>query len=253
MTVTRGQLLAYLDQTLAPSKIKDYCPNGLQVEGTDSITKIVTGVTACQALVDAAVAANADVLLVHHGYFWKGESPTITSLKRKRIKALLDGDINLIAYHLPLDIHPTLGNNAQLASLFGIENTTGLEVGNPQSVAVKGDLITPTTVAELGQLINQQLGRAPLVEGASDKLIKTIAWCSGGGQSFIEMAGEQGIDAFISGEVSEQTIHLAREYDIAFFAAGHHATERYGVKALGQDIAQKFSLDVEFIDIANPA
>ncbi|NRA56061.1 MAG: Nif3-like dinuclear metal center hexameric protein [Gammaproteobacteria bacterium] len=253
MTVTRSQLLAYLDQTLAPSKIKDYCPNGLQVEGTDSITKIVTGVTASQALVDAAVAAGADALLVHHGYFWKGESPVITSLKRNRIKALLDADINLIAYHLPLDIHPTLGNNAQLAKLFGIENTTGLEAGNPQSVAVKGNLITPTTVAEFGQVIEQQLGRTPLIEGANDKLIKTVAWCSGGGQSFIEMAGEQGIDAFVSGEVSEQTIHLAREYDIAFFAAGHHATERYGIKALGQHLAKQFSVEVEFIDIANPA
>ena len=251
--ITRHQLLSYLDALLKPNQIKDYCPNGLQVEGTDNIKKIVTGVTASQALIDAAIAAKADVLLVHHGYFWKGESQVITSLKRKRIKALLDADINLIAYHLPLDIHPILGNNAQLAKLFAIENTTGLEDGNPVSVAVKGNLRQPQTVAQLGDVIEQQLGRKPLIEGAKDKIINTIAWCSGGGQSFIEQAGEQGIDAFISGEVSEQTIHLAREYDMAFFAAGHHATERYGVKSLGEDLAQQFALEVEFIDIDNPA
>ena len=251
--ITTTQLLTLLNDTLEPHKIKDYCPNGLQVEGTNQIKKIVTGVTASQALIDAAVAANADALLVHHGYFWKGESQVITSLKRNRIKALLDADINLIAYHLPLDIHPTLGNNAQLAKLFSIENMRGLEEGNPVSVAVKGELAQPQTVAQLGETIAQQLGRTPLVEGNPDKEICTVAWCSGGGQSFIEMAGEQGIDAFISGEVSEQTIHLAREYDIAFFAAGHHATERYGAKALGEFIAENMAVDVEFIDIDNPA
>jgi len=251
--LSRQQLLTYLDDLLRPSQIKDYCPNGLQVEGTNQIKKIVTGVTASQALVDAAVAANADVLLVHHGYFWKGENQVITSLKRKRIKALLDADINLIAYHLPLDIHPELGNNAQLAKLFGIDNMSGLDAEDPVSVAVKGNLQQSKTVAQFGALIEQKLGRIPLVEGALDKVINTVAWCSGGGQSFIEMAGEQGIDAFISGEVSEQTIHLAREYDIAFFAAGHHATERYGVKSLGEYLAAQLNVEVEFIDIDNPA
>ncbi|MDP2562180.1 Nif3-like dinuclear metal center hexameric protein [Psychrobium sp. 1_MG-2023] len=249
----RNQLLTYLDDLLKPQQIKDYCPNGLQVEGANDIKKIVTGVTASQALIDAAIAAGADTLLVHHGYFWKGENQTITSLKKRRIKALLNADINLIAYHLPLDIHPTLGNNAQLAKLFDITAVEGLELGNPQSVAVKGRLVKAKTVTELGSVIAQQLGREPLIEGAKDKVIKTIAWCSGGGQSFIEMAGEQGIDAFISGEVSEQTIHLAREYDIAFFAAGHHATERYGAKALGEHLAVELGVDVEFIDIDNPA
>jgi len=251
--ISRTKLLSYLDSTLAPSKIKDYCPNGLQVEGTDSIAKVVTGVTASQALVDAAIAANADALLVHHGYFWKGESQVITSLKRNRIKALLDANINLIAYHLPLDIHPTLGNNAQLAKLLGIVNMRGLEVGNPVSVPVRGELAQAQTVAQLSQTIEQQLDRKPLVEGCPDKEIKTVAWCTGGGQGFIEQAGELGIDAFISGEVSEQTIHLAREYDIAFFAAGHHATERYGVKALGEHLENELSLEVQFIDIDNPA
>ncbi len=249
----REELLSYLDNLLKPHQIKDYCPNGLQVQGRNDIKKIVTGVTASQALVDAAVAANADVLLVHHGYFWKGESQVITSLKYNRIKALLDADINLVAFHLPLDIHPTLGNNAQLARLFGFKNVSGLEEGNERSVAVKGELIEPKTVSELAKVIEHQLNRKPLVEGSPDKLIKTVAWCSGGGQSFIEMAGEQGIDAFISGEVSEQTIHLAREYNMAFFAAGHHATERYGVKALGEHLVSEFGVTVEFIDIDNPA
>jgi dinuclear metal center YbgI/SA1388 family protein len=251
--ISRQQLTSFLDQTLTPSKIKDYCPNGLQVEGTDQIEKIVTGVTASQALIDAAIKAKADVLLVHHGYFWKGESQVITSLKKKRIKSLLDADINLFAYHLPLDIHPTLGNNAQLAQRFNIEDVEELELGNKQSVAVKGRLNVAQTVAQLAATIEQSLGRKPLVEGASGKIISTVAWCSGGGQNFIEMAGEQGIDAFISGEVSEQTIHLAREYDIAFFAAGHHATERYGAKALGEYVSQYLDVAVEFIDIDNPA
>lgn len=250
---TRSALLDLLEQTLQPNKIKDYCPNGLQVEGTPQIKKIVTGVTASQAMIDAAIAADADALLVHHGYFWKGENQAITSLKKKRIKSLLMADINLIAYHLPLDIHPTLGNNAQLAKRFNITNVEGLEFGNPVSVAVKGELEKAQTLAQLTQTISDSLGRTPLVEGDAKKEIRTVAWCSGGGQSFIEMAGEQGIDAFISGEVSEQTIHLAREYDIAFIAAGHHATERYGAKALGEFAAKELGVEVEFIDIDNPA
>ena len=251
--ISRLELLAFLDKTLQPSKIKDYCPNGLQVEGNEQIKHIVTGVTASQALIDAAIEVGADAILVHHGYFWKGENQTITSLKKNRIKSLLMADINLIAYHLPLDIHPTLGNNAQLAERFNIIDVEGLELGNKQSVAVKGNLATSQSVKELTDVIEQALGRTPLVEGDENKTIKTVAWCSGGGQSFIEMAGEQGIDAFISGEVSEQTIHLAREYDIAFFAAGHHATERYGVKAMGEYIADNLPVSVTFIDIDNPA
>ena len=251
--ITRSALLDLLEQTLQPNKIKDYCPNGLQVEGAQQIKKIVTGVTASQAMIDAAIAANADALLVHHGYFWKGENQTITSLKKKRIKSLLIADINLIAYHLPLDIHPSLGNNAQLAKRFKITNVEGLELGNPVSIAVKGELEQMQTLAQLTQTNSDSLGSTPLVEGDASKEIRTVAWCSGGGQSFIEMAGEQGIDAFISGEVSEQTIHLAREYDIAFIAAGHHATERYGAKALGEFVAQELGVEVEFIDIDNPA
>jgi dinuclear metal center YbgI/SA1388 family protein len=251
--ISRTHLLSFLEKELNPSQIKDYCPNGLQIEGSEQVKHIVTGVTASQALIDAAIAEGADTILVHHGYFWKGENQPITSLKKKRIKSLLVANINLIAYHLPLDIHPTLGNNAQLAKLFNIINVEGLEAGNKQSVAMRGHLAKPTTVDELSQVITRELGRKPLVEGAGSKEIRTVAWCSGGGQNFIEMAGEQGIDAFITGEVSEQTIHLAREYNIAFFAAGHHATERYGVKALGEYVTDHLEILVTFIDIDNPA
>ena len=252
MTISRDALIGELEQLLQPGQIKDYCPNGLQVEGRSAIRKVVTGVTASQALIDAAVESGADALLVHHGFFWKGENPVVKGMKRKRLQALLANDINLLAYHLPLDIHPELGNNAQLAALLDITGMQGLEPGNSRSVPVRGEFAEPVTVADLAARIEQQLARAPLVCGDANREIKTVAWCTGGGQGFIDMAAEQGIDAFISGEASEQTIHSAREQGIAFFAAGHHATERYGVKALGEWLVQTHSLEVEFIDIDNP-
>lgn len=243
----------YLSELLKADQIKDYCPNGLQVQGKKNIQHVVTGVTACQALIDQAIEKKADALLVHHGFFWKNESPTITGMKYKRIKALLDHDINLLAYHLPLDVHPMLGNNAQLAKLLTIEITGLVEEQNPFSVVMKGKLQTPMAGNSFSQLISQQLKRDCLhIPAYSNKEIKTIAWCTGGGQGYIELAAQQGIDAFITGEASEQTTHVANEMDIHFFAAGHHATERYGAKALGEHIAKQFSLNVEFIDIHNP-
>ncbi len=248
------ELEKYLDQLLKPSQIKDYAPNGLQIQGREDISKIVTGVTASQALIDKAIAENADAIIVHHGYFWKNESYVIRGMKYKRIKALLDHNINLFAYHLPLDIHPTLGNNVQLATLLNIEITGPLELENPLSVGIQGQLPKASSGEELAQLINDKLNRKCLhISPPSNKVIKTIAWCTGGGQDYIELAAEQGIDAFISGEVSEKTTHIALELDIHFFAAGHHATERYGVKALGEQIAKKHDIDVVFIDIDNPA
>ena len=246
------ELLAYLSELLQPELINDYCPNGLQVEGKADIQRIVTGVTACQALIDAAIAEQADALLVHHGYFWKGEAYPVVGMKRKRLKALLDSGINLLAYHLPLDVHPKLGNNAQLARLLEINNLAGLESGNPYSIPMYGELSQPLRGNELAQRIQQQLGRTPLwIQGKTSPL-KRIGLCTGGGQSYIELAAEQGCDAFISGEASEQTVHLARELGIDFYAAGHHATERYGVKSLGEHLAQQLSLDVTFVDIDNP-
>lgn len=253
MDITNFQLLNFLDSVLTPEKIKDFCPNGLQVEGKTKITKIVTGVTASQALIDQAVDVGADAILVHHGYFWKGESPCLTGMKKKRISTLLKHDINLYAYHLPLDIHPVLGNNAQLANLLGIKDVTPLEEGNAQSVVMKG--VFPEAIApeELCKKINLTLNKPPLHEASNKPKIKTVAWCTGGGQGYIEQAAIQNIDAFITGEVSEQTIHISREMNIHFFAAGHHATERYGAKALGEHIQGCLNIETIFIDINNPA
>lgn len=251
--ITRHELEGYLNQLLKPELIKDFCPNGLQVQGSDTIKKVITGVTATQALIDRAIQESADAIVVHHGYFWKNESYVIRGMKHKRIKALLDNNINLFAYHLPLDIHPELGNNAQLAKLLDINVTGPLELGNALSVAIQGEFEQPISGTTLSKRIHQQLNRQCLhIAPPSNKAIETIAWCSGGGQNYIELAAEQGIDAFLSGEVSEQTTHVAREMDIHFFAAGHHATERYGAKALGEHLKEKLSLDVSFIDIDNP-
>ena len=248
-----AELTAYLNDLLQVSIIKDFCPNGLQVQGNDEIKKIVTGVTASQALIDEAIAHQADALLVHHGYFWKNEPAPLTGMKYQRIKKLMDYNINLMAYHLPLDIHSELGNNAQLAKLLDIQVTGPLELGNALSVAIQGELASPIPGRAMAQRIDERLSRQCLhIPASSNKPIKTVAWCTGGGQSYIELAASQGIDAFISGEGSEQTTHICHEMDIHFFAAGHHATERYGAKALGEHLAEKFALDVTFIDVNNP-
>ncbi|MFV0449011.1 MAG: Nif3-like dinuclear metal center hexameric protein [Vibrio sp.] len=247
------QFEALLNATLSPQLIKDYCPNGLQVEGRKEIKKIVTGVTASKALIEEAIKMNADAILVHHGYFWKGESEAIRGMKGERIRSLIKNDINLFAYHLPLDIHPELGNNAQLAQLLDIEVQGGLE-GHPQSVAMFGTLQQETTGAELAQRIATVLNREPLhiAPEFADKTIRLVGWCTGGGQDYIELAASQGMDAFISGEISERTTYSARELNIHYFAAGHHATERYGIKALGEWLAEQHGFDVTFIDIDNP-
>ncbi len=247
------QLEQILNQMLSPQLIKDYCPNGLQVEGRPEVKKIITGVTASQALIETAIEHNADAILVHHGYFWKGEAEAIRGMKGKRIRRLIQQDINLYAYHLPLDIHPTLGNNAQLAALLGIETLGGLEA-HAQSVAMYGQFEQAISASQLNSKITAVLQREPLhiAPQQADKEIKTIGWCTGGGQDFIELAAAQGLDAFISGEISERTTYSAREQDIHYFSAGHHATERYGVKALGEMLATEHGFDVIFIDIDNP-
>ncbi|MBF4283858.1 Nif3-like dinuclear metal center hexameric protein [Vibrio anguillarum] len=246
------KLEALLNQKLNPQLIKDYCPNGLQVEGRTEIKKIVTGVTASQALIEQAIERNADALLVHHGYFWKSEPESIRGMKGHRIRALIRNDINLYAYHLPLDIHPELGNNKLLADLLGIHVDGGLE-GHPQSVAMFGHFEQALTADELSQRIEQALQRRPLhVVPSSNRIIKTVGWCTGGGQDFVDLAAQHGLDAFISGEISERTTYSAREQNIHYFSAGHHATERYGVKALGEWLASEYGFEVEFIDINNP-
>ncbi|WP_034913395.1 type 2 GTP cyclohydrolase I [Erwinia sp. 9145] len=238
-----------VNQQLATASFNDYAPNGLQVEGRSDIKKIVTGVTACQALLDEAVRLEADAVLVHHGYFWKSESPVIKGMKRNRLKTLLANDINLFGWHLPLDAHPELGNNAQLAKLLGIDVQ-----GHIEQLLPWGELREPLTGSALAARIASVLGREPLHCGDNaPETIRRIAWCSGGGQGFIDAAAAHGVDAFITGEVSEQTIHSAREQGLHFFAAGHHATERAGIRALGDWLADVHALDVTFIDIPNPA
>ena len=247
----RREFNQLLNDILKPHLIKDFCPNGLQVEGKNEIKKIVTGVTASQALIEAAIEQQADAILVHHGFFWKGESQPITGMKKRRIGALLANDINLFGYHLPLDIHPVVGNNAQLAKLLDIEIETGLEPTS-NSVAMKGRLKTPLSGEDFADKIAKVLNRTPLTSLVRSAKIETIALCTGGGQGYIDLAADQGIDAYLTGEASEQTIHSSREQNIDFFAAGHHATERYGVKALGELLAQEHGFDVTFIDIDNP-
>lgn len=245
-------LVAYLDALLLPQQFKDYCPNGLQVAGKSMATTIVTGVTANQALIDAAIEVHADVLLVHHGFFWKGESATITGLKYNRIKSLIKNDINLLAYHLPLDAHTLYGNNVQLGKILDIDFIETFEVEPGLFLGNKGQLRLPVSGEELSQIISNKLSRTPLyIKGKSD-FISSIAWCTGAAQDYILSAVEQEVDAFLTGEVSERTFHLARETGIHFYAAGHHATERYGILALGEHLSKQFGLKHFYIDIDNP-
>ncbi len=252
MAVTRKELISHLDHILQSRKIRDYCPNGLQVSGSETIQKVVTGVTANQALIEAAIAEEADAIFVHHGYFWKGEDECITGIKKERIKALLLNDINLIAYHLPLDMHPIYGNNIQLADVLGIQVDGPLDESDPSVPGNIGRLPRPMTGGELSVWVAQCLQREPLHIGESGDTIETVAWCTGGAQGYLQKAIDAGVDAYITGEVNEPAVHLARETGTHFFSAGHHATERYGARAVGEYLADEFDLDVVFIDIDNP-
>lgn len=252
MSTTLTQLQATIETQLASAAIKDYCPNGLQVEGRETIRHIVTGVTASMDLIEAALAEKADAILVHHGYFWKGEDPCVTGMKKRRLARLLQADVSLLAYHLPLDIHPQLGNNVQLAKRLGLVVEGGLEPDNPQSIGLFGHLDTPLSGDELAERINTVLDRKPLHIDSGPALIERLGWCTGAAQGYIDQAIALGLDAFITGEVSEPTVHTARENGIHFFAAGHHATERYGIEALGNYLADALGLTHQFIDIDNP-
>ncbi|PPC93987.1 MAG: Nif3-like dinuclear metal center hexameric protein [Methylotenera sp.] len=242
-------LIHYTQQLLQVERFKDYCPNGLQVQGKTEVRKIVTGVTASMALLQAAHEASADLILVHHGYFWRNEDPRIVGIKRNRLAFLLKHELNLAAYHLPLDAHITLGNNVQLGNLLGFE-LEGFS-GDPAIIAY-GQLKHVVNLQTLAGHIETTLGRKPLTIGDSQKIVKKIAWCTGAAQGYIESAIELGVDVFISGEISEQTTHLALESGVSYISAGHHVTERYGIKALGMHLADKFQLEHQFIDIENP-
>jgi dinuclear metal center YbgI/SA1388 family protein len=248
--IDRDRLLQALDETLDPSRFADACPNGLQVEGRRTIRRIVSGVTASLAMIEAAIAAEADLLLVHHGYFWRGEAQPVTGMKRLRLQALLGHGLNLVAYHLPLDAHPVLGNNAQLARRLGFEVDRPLRA---DGLGLVGHLAEPLPGELLAARMGGILGRQVLWVSGGAHPVRRIAWCTGGAQSFLQEAAAQGVDAFLSGEISEQTTHEARELGVHYFAAGHHATERYGVQALGEWCAGRFGIAHRFIDIDNPA
>lgn len=243
------ELEAYVGQLLEVNRFSDYCPNGVQVEGRPQVARLVSGVTASLDLLKAAIESGADAILVHHGYFWKNENARIVGVKRARIELLLRNNVSLLAYHLPLDAHPVLGNNAQLAQKlrFVVEGGFG-----EQNIASHGVLVEAPALHELNNNIRQILCREPLVIGDRNRTVRRIAWCTGAAQGYFEEAIRLGVDAFLTGEISEQCVHLARETGVAFIAAGHHATERYGVQALGAHLAEKFGISHQFIDIDNP-
>lgn len=245
-------LVDYTDTLLDAGHVQDWSPNGLQVEGRTPIRRLITGVTACQALLDAAVDWDADLLLVHHGWFWKGEPPQLTGMRRRRAQTLLAADIGLLAYHLPLDIHPDYGNNAELGRRLAISSTGTRAAGGIPGLLWHGHLDAGVSADAFGERLTRVLDRSPLHVGPADRPITTVAWCTGAAQDLIGEAVALGVDAFVTGEAAERTAHLAREEGIHFFAAGHHATERYGVQALGAHLAARFDLEHRFVDIDNP-
>jgi len=245
-----NDLETYLNKLLDIAKFHDYCPNGLQVEGRREVRRLISGVTASLDFLEAAIAARADAVLVHHGYFWRGENPCLTGMKRQRVALLLAHDISLLSYHLPLDAHPELGNNAQLSYRLGLRETGRF---GDQGIGMFG--ILPLNISNLKELrvsVEQTLSRAPLVIGDDARLVKRVAWCTGAAQDYFGDAIDLGTDVFITGEISERTVHLARESGVAFISAGHHATERYGVQALGEHISEKLGISHQYIDIDNP-
>ncbi|MBC8519371.1 MAG: Nif3-like dinuclear metal center hexameric protein [Gammaproteobacteria bacterium] len=246
----RDQLVTTLDNLLEVEQFQDYCPNGLQVEGRGELGSVVTAVTASLYVIERAVERNADMLLVHHGLFWSGDDQRIVGPSRKRLKLLLENEINLVAYHLPLDAHPELGNNAQWAAQLGCTTEGVLEAAE---LVQYGELSSAVSVEELEEKIKEGLrGRNPLVIQGHQHPIKRIGWCSGGAEKYIVQAAEAGLDAYLTGEISERSYHEAMEREICFFSCGHHATERGGVQALGRWISQQFGIEHHFIDEDNP-
>ncbi len=242
-------LRTHLDELLEVSRLRDYCPNGLQVEGRPEVRRVLCGVTASQALLDRAVAGAFDAILVHHGYFWKGEDGRVTGIRRQRLATLLTHDISLLAYHLPLDVHPELGNNAQLGRLMGWRADGRFA---DQDLGWLGTLPQPEPASQIARSIAARLGRDPLLAGDGERMVRRVAWCTGGAQGYFEQAILAGADLYVSGEISEQTVHLARESGVPYLAAGHHATERYGARALARYLVDTLGLEAEFVDIDNP-
>lgn len=253
MVETRA-LVDYCDDLLDSQALRDYSPNGLQVEGRPRVARLMSGVTANQPLLEAAAEWGADALLVHHGWFWKNEPAVLTGMKGRRVRTLLAAGCNLVAYHLPLDVHIRHGNNAELGARLGIVVAGQCEAAGVPGLLWHGRFERPLRAAELGARIETALQRPPLHLGPDPEApVEAVAWCTGAGQDFIDQAAALGVDAFISGEVSERTTHAARELGIHYYAAGHHATERYGVQSLGNHLAEHFGLEHRFVDIDNPA
>lgn len=243
-------LQSHLDDLLDAGSFKDYSPNGLQVEGRAEVRRVLCGVTASQALLDKAVVGGFDAVCVHHGYFWRGEDARVTGVRKRRLTTLLTNDISLLAYHLPLDAHPTLGNNAELGRLSGWSADGRF---GPQDLGWIGSTQRALTAQQLQAQLSDLLSRDALLVGGDGREIRRIAWCTGGAQGFMEQAIAAGADAYVSGEISEPTAHLARETGVAYLAAGHHATERYGIQAVGRHLSAEFGIETEFVDIDNPA
>lgn len=244
-------LIRYCDDLLEAARFADYAPNGLQVEGERPIQRLVSGVTASAALIEAAIAEQADAILVHHGWFWKSENPCLTGIKGRRARTLLRAGASLIAYHLPLDAHPELGNNATLGRRLDFIDMEPTALAN--GLVWVGRLAQPMTPEDFAAHVSQRLARPAQQVGRENGVIERVAWCTGGGQGYLEQAAGLGVDAFLSGELSEQTTHQARELDLCYLAAGHHATERYGIQALGEHLADRFGLWHRFVEIDNPA
>jgi dinuclear metal center YbgI/SA1388 family protein len=245
----REELRGYLDDLLEAARFRDYCPNGLQVEGRGMVRRVLCGVTASQALIDEAVRRDVDAILVHHGWFWRGEDGRVTGFRKRRMSALLAHDINLYAYHLPLDAHAELGNNARLGRLLGWEATGRFA---EQDIGFIGVSSLTSSAGELATQVGRILGREALLVGDAVRTVKRVAWCSGGAQGYFEQAILAGADLYVSGEISEQTVHLARESGVPYIAAGHHATERYGVQALGRHLAENCDVSCEYVELDNP-
>ncbi|MHA3890788.1 Nif3-like dinuclear metal center hexameric protein [Acinetobacter sp. GXMZU3951] len=246
------EIIQWCNDTLKTHEFKDYAPNGLQIEGKSEVKKIVCAVTASQEAIDAAVAQQADLLLVHHGYFWKGEAYPITGMRGKRIKTLIQHDISLVAYHLPLDSHPMLGNNAAIADLLELEIFEALDASERHPIGNIGYLKQALTPEDLKNFLTERLGFQTIHLPADKKTIQKVGFCTGAAQDFISKAAEQNCDAYISGEVSERTYYEAKELDVHYYACGHHATERYGVQRLGKAISEQFNLEYSYFELNNP-
>ncbi|MFM8770039.1 MAG: Nif3-like dinuclear metal center hexameric protein [Rubrivivax sp.] len=246
----RLEIESFLRELLSVDGFKDYVPNGLQVQGTDQVRKIASGVTASLAFIEAAIDAGADTLLVHHGLFWRGQDGRLTGWLRERVARLIRADINLLAYHLPLDAHPLLGNNAQLGLRLGWQAQQRF---GEQDLGFLGQAAEPVAIAQLKDQVRSVVGREPVCEPGDGRPLKSLAWCTGGAQGYFEAAIAAGADAFLTGEISEPQAHLARETGVAFLACGHHATERFGAPAVAAEVASRFGLKHVFIDVPNPA